>query len=139
MKKFITLFLVLVCVLDLSGCDNTVDSEIHRVIMVYSVNEDAPYEEEAITDSDTICELLTMYNSLKTEEAYSSIPTGEKMGINFYIDNGNVLEWCISVCEDDDNNTTFISWSNMMDDGNYVVQSDFNYARLIEIYNFSKD
>lgn len=138
MKKLIVLILASVCVLGLLGCDNTADSEIHRVIMVYSVNEDAPYE-EAITDSDTISELLTMYNSLKTGEKHHSNATGEKMGVNFYMDNGNVLEWCISVCEDDGNNTMFITWSNMLDDGNYVVQSDFNYARLIEIYNAAKD
>ena len=139
LRQFIALVLALVCVIGLFGCDNTTESEIHRVIMVHSVDEDAPYEEEAITDSDTISELLTMFNSLKTGDKYHSITTGEKMGLNFYMDNGNVLEWCISVYEDGGNNTMYITWSNMLDDGNYAVQSDFNYARLIEIYNAAKD
>ena len=134
MKKLIALVLALVCVLALAGCDDTAEIQIDKIIMTYSTNGDESSEKATITDKETISELLTMYNSLQTEEKSRPI-ADERIWIIFYMGDDVEIEWCVSVYGIDLQNAEFISCSTLWSKGNHVIKGNFDYNRLVEIFN----
>ena len=134
MKKLIALVLALVCVLALAGCDDTAEIQIDKIIMTYSTNGDESSEKATITDKETISELLAMYNSLQTEEKSRPI-ADERIWIIFYMGDDVEIEWCVSVYGIDLQNAEFISCSTLWSKGNHVIKGNFDYNRLVEIFN----
>ena len=57
---------------------------------------------------------------------------GAKEAVVFYNDDEIVTEWHVSLCEDDG---MVITSSETFGIGNHVVKSDFNYHRVVEIFN----
>ena len=134
MKKMIALILVLVCVLALAGCNDTAEIQIDKIIMTYSTNGDESSEKATITDKETISELLAMYNSLQTEEKNRPI-ADERFWVIFYMGDDVEIEWCVSVYGIDLQNAEFISCSTLWSKGNHVIKGNFDYNRLVEIFN----
>jgi hypothetical protein len=102
------------------------------VVILHSSNGDISSQEVTITDKDTVSELLSMHNSLKV--MYMSRPSAEeRMRLIFYKEDKIISEWGISFYEEDG---VLITWSNaFVDKGNHVVKSEFDYTRLVEIFN----
>lgn len=102
------------------------------VVIFHSDDGDVSSQEVTITDKDTVSELLSMHNSLKV--MYMSRPLAEeRMRLIFYKEDKITSEWGISFYEEDG---VLITWSNaFVDKGNYVVKSEFDYTRLVEIFN----
>lgn len=134
MKKPIALVLALVCVLGLFGCNNTAEIEIDKIVMLHSTDGDASSEKVTITDYEAISELLAMYSSLQTEGMSRPI-ADERMWVIFYMGDDVEIEWCISAYGKDWSNAEFISCSNLWSVGNHVIKGDFDYNRLVEIFN----
>ena len=134
MKKMIALVLALVCVLGLVGCNDTAEIQIDKVVMSHSTNGDKSSDKVTITDKETISELLAMYNSLQTEEKSRPI-ADERIWIIFYMGDDVEIEWCVSVYGIDLQNAEFISCSTLWSKGNHVIKGNFDYNRLVEIFN----
>ena len=134
MRKLIALVLALVCVLGLFGYNNTAEIEIDKIVMLHSTDGDATSEKATITDYETISELLAMHNSLQTEEKSRPI-ADERMWVIFYMGDEVEIEWCVSAYGKDWSNAEFISCSNLWSAGNHVIKGDFDYNRLVEIFN----
>ena len=134
MKKLIALVLALVCVLALAGCNDTAEIQIDKIVMTHSTNGDESSEKVTITDKETISELLAMHNSLQTEEKSRPIAE-ERFWVIFYMGDNVEIEWCISAYEKDLDNAEFISCSTLWSKGNHVIKGNFDYNRLVEIFN----
>ena len=134
MKKLIALVLTLVCVLGLVACNDTAEIQIDKIVMTHSTDGDESSEKITITDKETISELLAMHNSLQTEEKSRPI-ADERIWVVFYMGNDVEFEWCISAYEKDLQNAEFISCSTLWSEGNHVIKGDFDYNRLVEIFN----
>ena len=134
MKKLIALVLALVCVLALAGCNDTAEIQIDKVVMTHSTNGDESSEKVTITDKETISELLAMHNSLQTEEKSRPIAE-ERFWVIFYMGDNVEIEWCISAYGKDLDNAEFISCSTLWSKGNHAIKGNFDYNRLIEIFN----
>ena len=134
MKKLIAFVLALVCVLGLIGCNETAEIQIDKVVMTHSTNGDESSEKATITDKETISELLAMHNSLQTEEKSRPIAE-ERFWVIFYMGDDVEIEWCISAYGKDLDNAEFISCSTLWSKGNHVIKSNFDYTRLVEIFN----
>ena len=134
MKKLIALGLALVCVLGLISCNETAEIQIDKVVMTHSTNGDKSSDKVTITDKETISELLAMHNSLQTEEKSRPI-ADERVWVVFYMGNDVEFEWCISAYGKDLQNAEFISCSTLWSEGNHVIKGDFDYNRLVEIFN----
>ena len=134
MKKFIALVLALVCVIGLVACNDTAEIQIDKIVMTHSTDGDESSEKITITDKETISELLAMHNSLQTEEKSRPI-ADERIWVVFYMGNDVEFEWCISAYEKDLQNAEFISCSTLWSEGNHVIKGDFDYNRLVEIFN----
>ena len=142
MKRLIAFAFVVICVLGLVGCqkkpDTPADIHVDKVSMSRSSDGGASSEAVTITDKETISELLAMHNSMRTKEKSEPI-ADEHIWIQFYQDNENILEWCISAYGVDWAHARLITCSTALDIGNHVVESDFDYNRVIEIFNESMD
>ena len=142
MKKLIALVLVLVCVFGLVGCQskpNTpADIEIDTVRISRSSDGGATTETVEITDKEIISELLTMHNGMRTKATNQPV-ADERTWVIFQKDNTSVIEWCISVPGKDWTTSIFITCSNMLDIGNHSIESEFDYNRIIEIFNEFED
>ena len=102
------------------------------VVMLHSSNGDVSAQQVLITDKDTVSELLSLHNSLKV--MYMSRPIAEeRMWVIFYKENEITAEWCISFYREDGAHITVSD--AFADRGNHVVKSEFDYARLVEIFN----
>ena len=134
MKKLLALVLALVCVLGLVACNDTAEIQIDKIVMTHSTDGDESSEKITITDKETISELLAMHNSLQTEEKSRPI-ADERVWVVFYMGNDVEFEWCISAYEKDLQNAEFISCSTLWSEGNHVIKGDFDYNRLVEIFN----
>ena len=134
MKKLIALVLALVCVLALAGCNDTAEIQIDKIVMTHSTNGDESSEKVTITDRETISKLLAMHNSLQTEEKSRPIAE-ERFWVIFYMGDNVEIEWCISAYGKDLDNAEFISCSTLWSKGNHVIKSNFDYTRLVEIFN----
>ena len=134
MKKLIALILVVVCVLGLIGCNETAEIQIDKIIMTYSTNGDESSDKVTITDKETISELLAMHNSLQTEEKSRPL-ADERFWVIFYMGDDVEIEWCVSAYGKDLDNAEFISCSTLWSVGNHVIKDDFDYNRLVEIFN----
>ena len=134
MKKSIALILVVVCVLGLIGCNETAEIQIDKIIMTYSTNGDESSDKVTITDKETISELLAMHNSLQTEEKSRPL-ADERFWVIFYMGDDVEIEWCVSAYGNDLDNAEFISCSTLWSVGNHVIKDDFDYNRLVEIFN----
>ena len=134
MKKLLALVLALVCVLGLVACNDTTEIQIDKIVMTHSTNGDESSDKITITDKKTISELLAMHNSLQTEEKSRPI-ADERIWVVFYMGNDVEFEWCISAYEKDLQNAEFISCSTLWSEGNHVIKGDFDYNRLVEIFN----
>ena len=134
MKKLLALVLALVCVLGLVACNDTAEIQIDKIVMTHSTDGDESSEKITITDKETISELLAMHNSLQTEEKSRPI-ADERIWVVFYMGNDVEFEWCISAYEKDLQNAEFISCSTLWSEGNHVIKGDFDYNRLVEIFN----
>ena len=134
MKKLLALVLALVCVLGLVACNDTAEIQIDKIVMTHSTNGDESSDKITITDKKTISELLAMHNSLQTEEKSRPI-ADERIWVVFYMGNDVEFEWCISAYEKDLQNAEFISCSTLWSEGNHVIKGDFDYNRLVEIFN----
>ena len=134
MKKLIALILVVVCVLGLIGCNETAEIQIDKIIMTYSTNGDESSDKVTITDKETISELLAMHNSLQTEEKSRPL-ADERFWVIFYMGDDVEIEWCVSAYGNDLDNAEFISCSTLWSVGNHVIKDDFDYNRLVEIFN----
>ena len=134
MKKLLALVLALVCVLGLVACNDTAEIQIDKIVMTHSTDGDESSEKITITDKETISELLAMHNSLQTEEKSRPI-ADERIWVVFYMGNDAEFEWCISAYEKDLQNAEFISCSTLWSEGNHVIKGDFDYNRLVEIFN----
>ena len=134
MKKLIAFVLALVCVLGLIGCNETAEIQIDKVVMTHSSNGDKSSDKVTITDKETISELLAMYNSLQTVEKSRPL-ADERIWVIFYMGEDVEIEWCISAYGNDLDNAEFISCSTLWSKGNHVIKSDFDYNRLVEIFN----
>ena len=140
MKKITILVLILIFILSLVGCQKEQDKpctpaelKVDRIVMAYSDNENNSSKETVITDQETISELLDLHKSIKKEKTGQPL-TDEQIKIVFYMGEMPEIEWYLSVNKKNDN-TEFITCSNVWAQGNYVIKSDFNYDRLIEILN----
>lgn len=109
---------------------NEIDAD--TVVILHSSDGDVSSQEVTITDEETVSEILSMHNSLKV--MYMSRPSAEeRMRLIFYKEDKIISEWGISFYEEDG---VLITWSNaFVDKGNHVVKSEFDYARLVEIFN----
>ena len=134
MKKLIALVLALVCVFALAGCNDTAEIQIDKIVMTHSTNGDKSSDKVTITDKETISELLAMHNSLQTVEKSRPI-ADERVWVVFYMGNDVKFEWCISAYGKDLDNAEFISCSTLWSVGNHVIKGDFDYNRLVEIFN----
>ena len=134
MKKLIAFVLALVCVLGLIGCNETAEIQIDKVVMTHSTNGDKSSEKVTITDKETISELLAMYNSLQTVEKSRPL-ADERIWVIFYMGEDVEIEWCVSVYGIDLQNAEFISCSTLWSKGNHVIKGNFDYNRLVEIFN----
>ena len=134
MKKLLALVLALVCVLGLVACNDTAEIQIDKIVMTHSTDGDESSEKITITDKETISELLAMHNSLQTEEKSRPI-ADERIWVVFYMGNDVEFEWCISAYEKDLQNAELISCSTLWSEGNHVIKGDFDYNRLVEIFN----
>ena len=143
MKKGIAAVLVLFFVVTLGfagglfrGYDRPdVQEEIvaDSVVMLHTMDGDQSSEKVVITDEETVTELLTMHNSLRTQEKSRPL-SNERMWIIFVQEGNHVMEWCVSVYGEDWNNAEFITCSNQLGIGNHVIKNRFDYGRLIEIF-----
>ena len=104
------------------------------VVMLHTMDGDQSSEKVVITDEKTVTELLTMHNSLRTQEKSRPL-SSERMRIIFVQEGNHVIEWCVSVYGDDWSNAEFITCSNQLGIGNHVVKNQFDYGRLIEIFH----
>ena len=110
------------------------DMELDRVNMLYSCDGDATSEEVTITDPEMISELLSMHNSLQTQE--SSRPIADaRMWIIFCQDEEHIIEWCISACEEDG---VLVTCSNMLGIGNHVVKNELDFERVVALFDAAK-
>ena len=134
MKKLIALILVVVCVLGLIGCNETAEIQIDKVVMTHSSNGDKSSDKVTITDKETISELLAMYNSLQTVEKSRPL-ADERIWVIFYMGEDVEIEWCISAYGNDLDNAEFISCSTLWSVGNHLIKSNFDYNRVVEIFN----
>ena len=134
MEKLIALVLAFVCVLSLSGCNDTAEIQIDKVVMTHSTNGDKSSEKVTITDKETISELLAMYNSLQTVEKSRPL-ADERSWVIFYMGEDVEIEWCISAYGNDLGNAEFISCSTLWSAGNHKIKSNFDYNRVVEIFN----
>ena len=134
MKKLIALVLALVCVLGLIGCNETAEIQIDKIVMTHSTDGDESSKKITITDKETISELLAMHNSLQTEEKSRPI-ADERIWVVFYMGDDVEIEWCISAYGNDLDNAEYISCSTLWSKGNHVIKGDFDYNRLVEIFN----
>ena len=134
MKKLIAFVLALVCVLGLIGCNETAEIQIDKVVMTHSTNGDKSSDKVTITDKETISELLAMHNSLQTEEKNRPI-ADERFWVIFYMGDNVEIEWCISAYGNDLDNAEFISCSTLWSAGNHKIKSNFDYNRVVEIFN----
>ena len=95
------------------------------------------YSDEAtITDQETVSELIAMHNSLIILEMSRPLAAENRMCVVFYDNDEIVAEWHVSLYEDDG---MVITSSDTFGIGNHVVKSDFNYHRLVEIFNAAKN
>ena len=137
------LITILISVIGLYSCEpvqefvltkspNEIDAD--TVVILHSSDGDVSSQEVVITDKDTVSELLSMHNSLKV--MYMSRPSAEeRMRLIFYKEDKIISEWGISFYEEDG---VLITWGNaFVDKGNHVVKSEFDYARLVEIFNIA--
>ena len=137
MKKLIAFVLILVCALGLFGCNNTAEIEIDKIVMLYAaVGDDTP-EQVIIIDKETISELLAMYHSLEVTRITSPL-ADDCMWVTFYMGDEVEIEWCISAYENHWVNSEFISYSNLWDEGNHAVTNNFDFSRLVEIFDTAK-
>lgn len=134
MKKLIALVLAVVCVLALAGCNDTAEIQIDKIVMTHSTDGDKSSEKVTITDKETISELLAMHNSLQTEEKNRPI-ADERFWVIFYMGDNVEIEWCISAYGNDLDNAEFISCSTLWSAGNHKIKSNFDYNRVVEIFN----
>ena len=101
------------------------------VVMLYPGDGDEASLKAAITDPETVSELLSMHNSLRL--LYMSRPAAEeRIWVMFYQEDEIITEWCISNYEDDG---MIVTSSDTFGGGNHVVKSDFCYDRIIEIFH----
>ena len=107
---------------------------VDSVVMLHTIDGDQSSEKVIITDKETVTELLTMHNSLRTQEKSRPL-SEERMWIIFVQEGNHVIEWCVSVYGDDWSNAEFITCSNQLGIGNHVVKNQFDYGRLIEIFH----
>ena len=107
---------------------------VDSVVMLHSMDRDQSSEQVIITDEETVTELLTMHNSLRTQEKSRPL-SEERMWIIFVQEGNHVIEWCISVYGDDWSNAEFITCSNTLGIGNHVVKNQFDYGRVVEIFH----
>ena len=124
----------MVCVLGLIGCNETAEIQIDKIVMTHSTDGDESSQKITITDKETISELLAMYNSLQTEEKSRPI-ADERIWVVFYMGDDVEIEWCISAYGNDLDNAEYISCSTLWSKGNHVIKDDFDYNRLVEIFN----
>lgn len=143
MKKITILVLTLIFILSLVSCQKEQDKpctpaelKVDRIVMTYSDNENNSSKETVITDQETISELLDLHKSIKKEETWQPL-TDEQIKIVFYMGNMPEFEWYVAANKKGESNTEFITSSNVWAQGNYVIKSDFNYDRLIEILNIT--
>ena len=134
MKKLIALVLAFVCVLALAGCNDTAEIQIDKIVMTHSTDCDESSEKVTITDKETISELLAMHNSLQTKEKSRPL-ADERFRVIFYMGDDVEIEWWVSAYGKDSDNAEFISCSTLWDIGNHVIKGDFDYNRLVEIFN----
>lgn len=134
MKKLIALVLAFVCVLVLAGCNDTAEIQIDKIVMTHSTDCDESSEKVTITDKETISELLAMHNSLQTKEKSRPL-ADERFWVIFYMGDDVEIEWCISAYGNDLQNAEYISCSTLWSIGNHVIKCNFDYTRLVEIFN----
>ena len=134
MKKLIAFVLALVCVLGLISCNETAEIQIDKDVMTHSTNGDKSSDKVTITDKETISELLAMHNSLQTVEKSRPL-ADERFWVIFYMGDDVEIEWCVSAYGKDLDNAEFISCSTLWSVGNHVIKGDFDYNRLVEIFN----
>ncbi len=138
--KIILCLLALVCIVGFCCYESLYEFILTRrpekigadaVVMYHSDVDGTSSEEIVITDEDTVAELLSMHNSLKV--LYMSRPlAATRTCITFYEGEEVVAEWCISVHEEDG---VLITCSDTLGVGNYFVKGEFEYNRLLEIFN----
>lgn len=102
------------------------------VTILHSTDGRVYSEEATITDQETVSELMAMHNSLKILEMSRPLAAENRKCVVFYNDDEIVTEWHVSLCEDDG---MVITSSDTFGVGNHVVKSDFNYDRIVEIFN----
>lgn len=138
MHKKIALCLAIILIISLVGCsgrpDVMPDMALDRVTMLYSHDGDATSERVTITDQETISELLSMHNSLETQESSRPI-ADERMWVIFCQGEEHIVEWCISAYEEDD---VLVTCSNMLGMGNHVVKSELDFERVVALFDAAK-
>lgn len=138
MHKKIALCLAIILIISLVGCsgrpDVIADMKADRVVMLYSCDADATSEEVTITAPEMISELLSMHNSLKTQESSRPIAE-ERMWIIFCQGEKHIIEWCISACEEDG---VLVTCSNMLGIGNHVVKNELDFERVVALFDAAK-
>ena len=107
---------------------------VDSVVMLHTIDGDQSSEKVIITDKETVTELLTMHNSLRTQEKSRPL-SDERMWIIFVQEGNHVIEWCVSVYGDDWSNAEFITCSNTLGIGNHVIKNQFDYGRGVEIFH----
>ena len=142
MKRMTAFAFLIVCFLGLVGCQrkpNTpADIQADKVVMCWESNGSVSSETVTVTDNEIISELLAMHNSMRTVERSEPL-ADERIWIQFFQDNENVLEWCISAYGKDQDDVRLITCSTALGAGNHIIENGFDYNRIVEIFNEAKD
>lgn len=138
LKKLIPIFSILFCLcLVLSACQsekNTVKQiEADRVVISHEIEDGVRDAEAAITDEETVAEIMLMHNTIQIQET-SRPMAQDRFVITFYSGEDTITMWRIALWDDG----TIITGSM----GTFWVRescftTDFDYDRLAEILNSS--
>lgn len=123
---------ILLCVcLAFSACQtgkNTV-RQIKADRVAISHEDGARCVETAVTDEETVSEIVGLHNSLQLREMGRPIAP-DRFVLTFYLDGDAVAVWWVSAWED---GTIMTCSGETFGGGNYVVTGGFDYGRLAEL------
>lgn len=135
-KMIFVLGIMLLLCLVLSACQsekNIVEQiEADQVVISHELEDGVCDAEEAITDEETVAEIVLMHNTVQTKETGRPMPQ-DRFVLTFYSGEDTVTTWRIARWDDG----TIITTSDAFGLGNHAVTNDFDYDRLAEILNSS--
>ena len=105
--------------------------EANRVVISYECGDGMQRTEAIAADEGAGSEIVSMCNSLRIIEM-SRPMAPDRINLTFYQNEEFVTDWHICIWEDD---RMIITSSEAFGLGNHAVVSEFDYDRLIEIYN----